>query len=209
MNKLIHLILLSLLFSFCVSDEASLSIPGKLDIKDATCSLATDGDVVKSESCKARKATMTNGDCCVLSATTGTYAGKAMSGAVLNTEANIADVISRVAASSLAFTPTIDCPENVYETSLKDEACKTITADDSEDDCKEKEAKTSRASCCVLKKEDATSFKCVAVENIDETKEAYLAVVSKSNSRDEYVLECSASFVKTTLVIISLIVFLF
>ena len=207
MNKLIHLILLSLLFSFCVSDEASLSIAGKLDIKDATCSLATDGDVVKSESCKARKATMANGDCCVVSATTGTYAGKAMCGAVLNTEASIADVISRIAASSLSFTPTIDCPENVYETSLKDEACKTIT--DGEDDCKEKEAKTSRASCCVLKKQNATSFKCVAVENIDETKEAYLAVVSKSNSGDEYVLECSASFVKTTLVIISLIVFLF
>lgn len=207
MNKLIHLILLSLLFSFCVSDEASLSIAGKLDMKDATCSLATDGDVVNTSSCKARKATMTNGYCCVLSATTGTYAGKAICGAVLNTEAGIADVISRVAASSLAFTPTIDCPENVYETSLKDESCKTIT--DDEDDCKEKEAKTSRASCCVLKKEDATSFKCVAVENIDETIEAYLAVVSKSNSGDEYVLECSASFVKTTLVIISLIVFLF
>ena len=207
MNKLIYLFLLSLLFSFCVSDEASLSIAGKLDMKDATCSLATDGNVVNTSSCKARKATMANGDCCVLSATTGTYASNVMCGAVLNTEAGIADVISRV--GSMAFTPTIDCPENVYETSLKDEACKTITADDSEDDCKEKEAKTSRASCCVLKKEDATSFKCVAVENIDETKEAYLAVVSKSNSGDEYVLECSASFVKTTLVIISLIVFLF
>ena len=48
MTKLIPLILLSLLFSFCVSDEASLSIPGELDMKDATCSLATDGDVVNT-----------------------------------------------------------------------------------------------------------------------------------------------------------------
>ena len=68
-------------------------------------------------------------------------AGKAMCGAVLNTEANITDVITRVTAS-LKFTPTISCPENIYETSLKDSSCKTTSKDESEDDCKEKKAKT-------------------------------------------------------------------
>ena len=208
MTKLIPLILLSLFFSFCFSDEDSLSIPGELDMKDAACSLATDGDVVNTTVCQSKTATMANGDCCVVSATTGTYAGKAMCGAVLNTEANITDVITRVTAS-LKFTPTISCPENIYETSLKDCSCKTTSKDESEDDCKEKKAKTDGASCCVLKKKDATTFNCAAVENTDESKTAYLAVVSKSNKGEKYELDCSASYVKTAIVVISLIVLLF
>ena len=117
---------------------------------------------------------MANGDCCVVSATTGTYAGKAMCGAVLNTEANITDVITRVTAS-LKFTPTISCLENIYETSLKDSSCKTTSKDESEDDCKEKKAKTD----------------------------------AKSNKGDKYELDCSASYIKTAIVVISLIVLLF
>ena len=143
-------------------------------MKDATCSLATDGDVVNTTVCQSKTATMANGDCCVVSATTGTYAGKAMCGAVLNTEANITDVITRVTAS-LKFTPTISCLENIYETSLKDSSCKTTSKDESEDDCKEKKAKTD----------------------------------AKSNKGDKYELDCSASYIKTAIVVISLIVLLF
>ena len=49
----------------------------------------------------------------------------------------------------------------------------------------------------------------VQLLKIDESKTAYLAVVSKSNKGEKYELDCSASYVKTAIVVISLIVLLF
>ena len=73
-------------------------------------------------------------------------------------------------------------------------------------DCKDRTATKTGASCCVLKKKDSTTFDCVAAENSEDSLTTYLALALKANDGAEYEIECSADYVKTALLFISLFV---
>ena len=47
---------------------------------------------------------------------------------------------------------------------------------------------------------------CVAAENSEDSMTTYLALASKANDGAEYEIECSADYVKTALLFISLFV---
>lgn len=201
MTKLPYFILLSLLFSFCVSDEASLSIDGKLDMNDATCHPADDTGVTTV--CQARTATLSGASCCIVTADKGTYVNMALCGAVVTTKANIKEVTATI-KTKMGFTASFACPENVYEVSLEDTSCQNKAGIvNTKKDCKARTATKTGASCCVLKQKDSTTFECVAAEI---RRIWYLALASKANGGAEYEIECSADYVKTTLVFISLFV---
>lgn len=126
----------------------------------------------------------------------------ALCGAVVNTKANIKEVTATI-KTKMGFTASFAFPENVYEdTSCQNKAGIVNT----KKDCKARTATKTGASCCVLKQKDSTTFECVAAENTEDSLTAYLALASKANGGVEYEIECSANYVKTALVFISLFV---
>lgn len=213
MNKSIRFFILSsLLFSLCLTEEEAASSPleGKMDYKDAGCSPAEDEGVetVEAEICHGRTAALSDGSCCVLSFDNSEeYSGKSFCVGMINTsenKKNVANILKRTQKLSANF----NCPVNKYEISFTDESCANKPGIvNTRKDCKKRKANIEGNACCVLKGEGSDTFKCVSVENKKESIDAYIALAEKADST-KYTLDCESSFVKTSFVIISLLLFL-
>ena len=212
MNKSIYsFILLSLLFSFCLTQEEEETSPftGKLDYLDKGCNPPEDGDVetVDVDICNGRTAAMTDGSCCVLSfENSEEYSGKSYCVGMINTSANIKEVTTLLKRNQ-KLTAKFQCPTNKYEVSFTDESCANKPGIvNTRKDCKARPANIEGNSCCVLKEKGSTTFQCVSIENTETAITSYLALASKATSA-EYEIECGSSFINVSFAVISLLLF--